>query len=68
MKQLRHLTSFMAIACGAIVMVSCSKTTDIFNDANSLENKTKAFNEAFVEQFGDPANNHDWGFSNLAIE
>lgn len=68
MKQLRHLTSFMAIACGAIVMVSCSKTTDIFNDTNSLENKTKAFNEAFVEQFGAPASNHDWGFSNLAIE
>lgn len=71
MKQLRHLTSFMAIACGAIVMVSCSKSTDIFNDfnnANSLENKTKTFNEAFVEQFGAPASNHDWGFSDLAIE
>ena len=61
----------MAIACGAIVMVSCSKSTDIFNDfnnANSLENKTKTFNEAFVEQFGAPASNHDWGFSDLAIE
>ena len=52
------ITAALAISIGG-VFVSCKD--DDFSDS-LIEQKAKAFEEAFIESFGTPVPNHTWGF------
>lgn len=59
MKMKKYLiTAALAIAIGG-VFVSCKD--DEFSDS-LIEQKAKAFEEAFIDAFGTPVPNHTWGF------
>lgn len=57
----------MAMACAAMVVSSCSKTTDIYGSENSEEKKTETYSSAFIKEFGTIASGHDWGFGSFKM-
>ena len=63
MKKYLIMAALAVAISGAFV--SCNKD-DVFSDS-LIEQKAKAFEEAFVEAFGTPAPNHTWGFASNTI-
>lgn len=62
MEMMKFLKGTMAVACGAMALVSCTKSTD--SGYESLQQlQSEVYNAAFNEEFGPIASNHDWGFS-----
>ena len=67
MKRMKTLTGMMAIACGAMVVVSCSKSDD-FGTGDLKQMQTQVYNAAFDEAIGaTPAANQDWGFGKFTM-
>ena len=57
------LAAIMAVAVTG-AFVSCS---DDVVSGSLIEQKAKAFEETFIEAFGQPAPNHTWGFKRISI-
>ena len=64
---MKLVESVMALACGAMVMVSCSKSDDTFSQNGQQENKAQIYKAAFKAEFGSPASNQNWGFGSFAM-
>lgn len=62
----RLVKSALAVACGAMMMVSCSKTDD-FGSVDIKQMQNDVYNSAFNQEFGVPAADHDWGFSDFSM-
>lgn len=66
MKAKNLFKSALALTCGAMVIASCSKTDDF--GATSLEQlQEDVYSSAFIKEFGQPAANHDWGFTDFSM-
>ena len=55
------MTGIAALALGGII-TSCSHDMDQYKGGNTTENIKKTYENAFVETFGQPVENQDWGF------
>ena len=66
MKAKSLFKSVLVLSCGAMVMASCSKTDD-FGAANLEQLQEDVYSSAFIKEFGKPAADHDWGFSDFSM-
>jgi len=66
MKMMKSLLSMTAIACGAMAVVSCSKSSDSA-PGNLSDYQTQVYNHAFANEFGTPAANQNWGFEPITM-
>lgn len=63
MKKFFSKTVF-AVAAIAAGLSSCSHDNNFYNPDNAFKTQEELYNKAFAEQFGTPAEGHDWGFGN----
>ena len=66
MKAKSLFKSVLVLSCGAMVMASCSKTDD-FGTANLEQLQEDVYSSAFIKEFGKPAADHDWGFTDFSM-
>ena len=59
--------NMMAVACGAIVMASCSNGVEEGGVENLKQYQQKAYNQAFAEEFATPASDQTWGFGSIGM-
>lgn len=62
----RLVKSALAVTCGAMMMVSCSKTDD-FGSVDIKQMQTEVYSSAFNQEFGVPASDHNWGFGEFEM-
>lgn len=62
----RLVKSALAVTCGAMMMVSCSKTDD-FGSVDIKQMQNEVYNSAFNQEFGVPASDHNWGFGEFEM-
>lgn len=66
MKAKNLFKSALALTCGAMVIASCSKTDD-FGTTSLEQLQEDVYSSAFIKEFGQPAANHDWGFTDFSM-
>lgn len=66
MKAKSLFKSVLVLSCGAMVMASCSKTDD-FGAASLEQLQEDVYSSAFIKEFGKPAADHDWGFTDFSM-
>jgi len=50
----------MMMAVASLALASCNKSTDLYDPSRSKVQDE--YNARFIQAFGQPASNHDWGF------
>ena len=55
----------MALVTMATGMIGCSSDNDVFNSSAIGQNAHEDFKQAFLEEFGQPSANQDWGFASV---
>ena len=58
--------SIVALSFGGLVLASCSHE-DGDGISSMEEYKAQVYNKAFAEEFGTPAEDHNWGFASLTM-
>lgn len=59
--------SIVAFSFGGLVLASCSN--DVNDASSSLKDyQAKVYSEAFTNEFGQPAADHNWGFGSFQVE
>ena len=66
MKTKKLIKSAIAVTCGAMVLASCSKKDD-FGSVDMKQMQNEVYASAFTQEFGTPAADHDWGFSDFTM-
>lgn len=61
MKKFFSKTVF-AVAAIAAGLSSCSHDSNVYSPEDPFQKQEALYNKAFAEQFGTPAEGHDWGF------
>ena len=61
------LGKMMAVACGAIAMVSCSNSIEEGGVEDLKQYQQEVYNKAFAEEFGTPASDQTWGFGSFSM-
>lgn len=64
MSYFRFLQSTLAVACATLGVVSCSKSTDVYNPT---ESQSQIYSKAFIQEFGQPATDQNWGFGSFSM-
>jgi hypothetical protein len=67
MKRVNFIASVAAIACGAMVAASCSSSDSGFTQDDKKQMQAEVYENAFKQEFGTPASNHDWGFGSFQM-
>ena len=67
MKRVNFIASVAAVACGAMVAASCSSSDSGFTQDDKKQMQTEVYENAFKQEFGTPASNHDWGFGSFQM-
>ena len=67
MKRVNFIASVAAVACGAMVAASCSSSDSGFTQDDKKQMQAEVYENAFKQEFGTPASNHDWGFGSFQM-